>query len=79
MKGLTLIFFALSVNATCHRQNACRLDGGVVPPGQNCRPNTDYCNLGACDAGQACEITQECDGWIQANWYNNCYVKCCTR
>ncbi|KAH7142313.1 hypothetical protein DER46DRAFT_667830 [Fusarium sp. MPI-SDFR-AT-0072] len=41
MKGLALFLFALSVNAQCRRQNACRLDGGVVPPGQNCRPNTD--------------------------------------
>jgi hypothetical protein len=41
MKGLALFLFALSVKAQCRRQNACRPDGGVVAPGQNCRPNTD--------------------------------------
>ncbi|KAH7247582.1 uncharacterized protein BKA55DRAFT_69160 [Fusarium redolens] len=76
MKGLVLFLFALSVNAQCRRQNACRPDGGVVAPGQNCRPNTDYCNLGACGNGQTCRNTEECDGWIKANWYNNCYVEC---
>ncbi|KAH6708833.1 hypothetical protein DL95DRAFT_470599 [Leptodontidium sp. 2 PMI_412] len=49
MKFLSLLFFALSVNGQCHRENACRPDGGVVGPGQDCRPNTDYCGLGACN------------------------------
>ncbi|KAH7305145.1 hypothetical protein BKA65DRAFT_486076 [Rhexocercosporidium sp. MPI-PUGE-AT-0058] len=79
MKFLGLVFFALSVNATplnsCTRVNACRdrSAGGVVDPGQNCRPPTDYCTLGACGIGQTCHLTDECEisSWLmKSNYYS---------
>ncbi|KAH7110708.1 hypothetical protein EDB81DRAFT_369906 [Dactylonectria macrodidyma] len=75
MRLLPILLFTISVNGQCRRQNACG-PGGVSSPGQNCRPNVDYCNRQACGVGQTCQNLEQCDGWIQANWYENCYVNC---